>query len=187
MPGSPLQQLMERAKNGMRELLRTLRGEVVDKTPRWRGGLRRQINHRLLASGLVGEVYGADEPVMHVMEANPAARWASKMPPPDALEPWVAERLGLSSASSGPVTRGKNKGQARKSMAWTVAFLIARKTKQRGTIMIPLRFPGSGVPAGMGMMFRRTAWRYRMAPGPYAQAFKRGYLRGAHPSAFGVG
>lgn len=118
------------ARRAMRETVQVVWANVIDLTPRWKGGLQQSIQKEVTAGGLEGRVHTSGV-VAHVMEANPPAVW-TKMPPYEPIRQWVEGKLGLA---------GKE--------AAGVAMAIRRKIKARG-IQVPLKHDKRGG------MFRRT-------------------------------
>jgi hypothetical protein len=118
----------EAARNALVPASQMVQSNVINLTPRWKGGLQSRVLVRPENGGDQQVVYGTGV-VMHVME-----NWTtwSKWPPQKPILDWVTGKLGLS---------GKK--------ADSVAFLIRRKIGTFG-LPIPLIYDNKG------KMFKRT-------------------------------
>jgi hypothetical protein len=144
------------ARRAMKDVVGVVHANVVDLTPRWKGGLQESIQKEVSPTGLEGRVYTSGV-VAAVMEANPPAQW-TKMPPFEPIRQWVEGKLGLS-----------GKEAARATMA------IRGKIKARG-IQVPLTHDKRGG------MFRRTAEKMERTKF-HLDAFVRAIrqISGGHP------
>jgi hypothetical protein len=118
------------AISALRKMIRVVRDQVLNWTPRYTGKSQSMILTREEEGGRVQYVY-TDHVVNKVMEGNPHAVW-KRWPPFAPLKEWAMRKVGL-----GP------KEAARMAVA------IRRKLKLFG-MQLPLKNDGRG------MMFKRT-------------------------------
>jgi hypothetical protein len=115
------------AKEALKKAAAVVKFQVIDKTPRWRGGLVQAVKIREEEDGRRQLVYG-EGVVFRVHERN--AQW-SRIPPHAPIKLWVEGKLGIASAESD-----------------SVAWAIQQKIKKLG-----LTLPNK---EGRGQMIRRT-------------------------------
>ena len=115
------------AVNALREAVRPIYAKVVDLTPRWKGGLARNVRTRAEDGGRSQVVYNTGV-VARVHEQN--GTW-SKWPPERPIREWVEGKLGLTGGEAASAT-----------------FLIRRKIKRQGLTLPNVE--------GRGKMFQRT-------------------------------